>query len=149
MTSAIPRDYATVTPSLILKNCAKAIELYKNAFGAEQLDRIDYSDGSGVMHATIRIGNSIIMLGDETPNMKAAGANFYLYVPDVDASVKKAEAAGMKNIMAVEDMFWGDRLGCVVDEFGVQWSIATHVKDVSERELEEGAKKMEAMMKNC
>lgn len=146
MTSAMPDGYATVTPSLVLKNCAKAIELYKKAFGAEQLDRINYSNGGGVMHATIKIGNSIIMMGDETPHMKAAGANFYLYVPDVDKAMKQAEEAGLKNVMPPEDMFWGDRLGCVVDEFGVQWSIATHVKDVSAEDLEKGAKKMEAMM---
>ena len=147
MVKPIPEGYTSVTPSLILKNCAKAIELYQKAFDAEELDRIDYSDGSGVMHATIKIGNSIIMMGDETPNMKAVGASFYLYVPDVDVAVKKAEAVGLNSIMPISDMFWGDRLGCVVDEFGIQWSIATHVKDVSEKELAEGAKEMEAMMK--
>lgn len=134
-----------------MNNCAKAIELYKNTFGAKETSRLETPDGSGkIMHATIQIGNSIIMMSDEFPNCpKAQGTSFYVYVDDCDATLSKAKKAGMNETMAAEDMFWGDRLCAAADEFGINWSIATHKKDVSQGDLEKGAKAMMERMREA
>ncbi len=138
----------SVTPSLVVKDSAQAIEFYKKAFGAEEIFRMPGPDGKGIMHAEIKIGDSTIFLGDEHPGCVtkspeslggAVTSTFYISVPDVDSTYKQALEAGAKEEMAIEDMFWGDRMGTVIDPFGHHWGIATHVKDVTPEELRAGA----------
>lgn len=144
MVKAIPEGYATVTPSLMVKDAAKAIELYKKAFGAKVESRMEMPDGSGkIMHAVLVIGNSKLFIADAMPEMGCGApsvSSFYLYLPDVDAAAKQSLQAGMKEMYPVKDMFWGDRMGAVEDAFGIKWTLATHVKDVSPEEMAEGAK---------
>jgi PhnB protein len=148
MTSAQPKEYSTVTPSLVCKDAAKTIDTYKKAFGAKELFRMNCPETGKIMHAVIEIGNSKIMLGDEWPGCPASGgASFYVYMPDCDAAMKQAKEAGLQETMPAADMFWGDRLGAVKDENGINWSIATHVKDVSPEELDKGAKEFAKNMK--
>jgi uncharacterized glyoxalase superfamily protein PhnB len=139
----IPDGYTTVTPSLVLKDCSKAIDFYKKALGAQELMRMPGPDGK-IMHAEIKVGNSHIMMNDEIMGSKSAetlggsSVTFYLYVEDADASFKKALAAGCKEIMPVADMFWGDRMGAVSDPFGYKWNFSTHVKDMTPEEMKRG-----------
>ncbi len=147
MTDAIPKDFHSLTPSITLKNSHKAIDFYKKAFGAVVLDLMPNLDGKGVMHATIKIGNSILMMGDEMPGQKCLVAetvggspmNLYLYVPDADATFKQATDAGAEVTMPMADMFWGDRTGSVRDPFGYSWMIATHKQDLSPEQIKKGA----------
>ncbi|MFN7132714.1 MAG: VOC family protein [Myxococcales bacterium] len=138
----IPKGFHTATPSLIVRGAADALEFYKNAFGAKELSRM--ADPSGkVMHAEIRIGDSIIMLGDEFPEMGArgpqsiggTGSSVMLYTKDVDALFERAVKAGAKVLMPVANMFWGDRYGRVEDPFGHQWQLATHIEDLTPKEM--------------
>jgi len=143
----IPDGYHTVTPYLIIKGAAAAIDFYKRAFGAVELFRMGGPEGK-VGHAEIKIGDSPIMLADENPEMEAlspqtiGGTPFsiMLYVEDVDAMFKQAIAAGGEQIRPVADQFYGDRTGGLKDPFGFQWWIATHVEDVPPEELERRAK---------
>ena len=143
----IPDGYHTVTPYLIIKGAAAAIDFYKRAFGAVELFRMGGPEGK-VGHAEIKIGDSPIMLADENPEMEAlspqtiGGTPFsiMLYVEDVDAMFKQAIAAGGEQIRPVADQFYGDRTGGLKDPFGFQWWIATHVEDVPPEELEKRAK---------
>jgi PhnB protein len=149
--SHIPEGYNTVTPYLIIRGAAKAIEYYKEAFGAKEVFRMDGPDGK-VGHAELQIGDSRIMLADENPQMGAghtsadsiggSPVSIYLYLPDVDSVVERAVAAGAKILKPVQDQFYGDRSGFLQDPFGHLWGIATHVEDVSPQELEERMKKM-------
>ena len=151
-TKAIPDGYATATPYLIVKGASDAIEFYKRAFGATELFRMADPSG-GVMHAEIKIGNSVIMLADEHPSMGYLGprarggssVSIMLYVPDVDDVFKRAVAAGAKSQRAVENQFYGDRSGTLEDPFGHVWTISTHVEDVPAEEMQ---KRMEAVMKS-
>jgi PhnB protein len=142
-TKPIPDGFTTVTPSLVFKDCNKAIDFYKRALGAQELMRMPGPDGK-MMHAEIKVGSSHIMMNDEVMGSKSAetlGAspvNFYLYVEDADSSFKKAIAAGCKEIMPVADMFWGDRMGAVSDPFGYKWNFSTHVKDMTPEEMKRG-----------
>jgi len=144
---AIPEGFQTVTPSLSLKDSLKAIAFYEKAFGAKNPEVFPSPDGKHTMHATIRIGDSIVMMGDEMPDMGCKSAeslcaspiSLYVYVPDVDAVFEQAVAAGATAVMPVADMFWGDRCGTLKDPFGYQWTIATHNRDLTEREIQEGA----------
>ncbi len=139
----IPEGYRTATPYLIIKGAASAIEFYKKAFGATELMRAPTPDGQ-LMHAEIQIGDSRIMLADEYPDMGYRGPQAYggspvsihLYVTDVDALFQRAVAAGAKATRPVQDQFYGDRTGTLVDPFGHVWSIGTHTKDVSMEEIE-------------
>ena len=151
MTKAIPEGFNTITPSLVLKDAGAAIELYTKAFGATEEYRMNCPETGKVMHACLNIGSSKLFLADEMPGCGSSTANsqFYLYVPDVDASVKKAASAGLEQTMAPEDMFWGDRLGNVKDKFGNSWTIATHKKDPSEAEMNKGRDEWMAKMKNA
>ena len=141
----IPEGYHAVTPSLTLKSSAKAVEFYKKAFGAKVLDFFPSPTGHGTMHATIQIGNSILMMGDEMEHCKSAETlggspmSLYVYVPDADAIFKQAVAAGATVVMPVADMFWGDRAGNLKDPFGYSWMIATHKQDLSNDEIKKGA----------
>ncbi|HSA60023.1 MAG TPA: VOC family protein [bacterium] len=148
MTKAIPNGYHTLTPSFTFKDCKKAIDFYKKAFNAEVLDNMPGLDGTGTMHATLKIGNSILMMGDEMPggNCKSAESlghspiTLYLYVPDADSAFQQAVSAGGEVAMPVADMFWGDRSGTVKDPFGYVWMIATHKKDLTKDQIQQGAK---------
>ncbi len=138
----IPDGYHTVTPYLIVKDASRAIEFYKKAFGAKELMR--FADPSGkIGHAEIKIGDSPIMLADEFPDMGIRGpqsgsrspVGILLYVEDVDARLNQAIAAGAKVERPVQDQFYGDRSGTLIDPFGHVWTIATHKKDVSHEEI--------------
>jgi PhnB protein len=146
----IPDGMNTVTPYLVCKNAAKAIEFYKKAFGAEELFRLDTPDGKKVLHASLRIGNSAIMLAEEAPDWGSLGpetlngttVSMHLYVNDADSVFDQAVKAGATVKMPLEDMFWGDRYGLLSDPFGHVWAVATHVRDVGLEEMKEGAKTM-------
>ena len=147
----IPDGYHTVTPYLIIKGAAAAIEFYKKVFGAKELFRMP-GPGGKVGHAELQIGDSRIMLADEHPEMGAKSpASFggspvglMLYVEDVDARFNRAVAAGATVKKPLADQFYGDRSGTVSDPFGHQWTIATHKEDLSPEEID---RRMKAMMK--
>ena len=138
----IPDGYHSVTPYLIVKGAAAAIEYYKTAFGATEVMRMDGPAGT-IGHAEILVGDSHLMLADEAPNMGFRGPqsiggspiSLLLYVEDVDTTVERAVAAGGKLVRPVSDQFYGDRTGGVEDPFGHSWYIATHIEDVSEEEM--------------
>jgi len=145
----IPDGYHTVTPYLVIKGAAAALEFYKKAFNAKELFRM--ADPSGkVMHAEIRIGDSPVMLGDEMPEMGAVSpqslggtpVGIMLYVENVDALFNQAIAAGGRVERPVKDQFYGDRSGTLTDPYGHKWTIGTHKEDVS---MEEMKKRMAAM----
>jgi len=146
----IPEGYGTVTPYLIVKSGARAIDFYKKAFGAAELFRMDGPEGK-VMHAEIKIGDSRVMLADESPGQgyrspEALGGtpvSLMLYVEDVDTIVSKAVAAGAKVVRPVENQFYGDRLGTLSDPFGHVWSVATHVEDVPPEEMKKRSAAMQ------
>ena len=152
MVKSIPDGYQSVTPSLTFKDSQKALEFYKKSFGAKVLDFLPSPTGHGIMHATMQIGNSIIMMGDEMPQCKSAETlgsspiSLYIYVPDVDAVFKQAVASGAAVAMPVADMFWGDRAGSIKDPYGYSWMIATHKQDLSDDEIKKGAEAFFAQM---
>ncbi|MGH7233720.1 MAG: VOC family protein [Nitrospiraceae bacterium] len=138
----IPADYHTITPALSVRGGIEALEFYKRAFGAKERMRFPGPDGKSLMHAELKIGDSILMLGDEQPDMGCRGpqslggttVSLYLYVEDVDKSFSQAVSAGAKPLMPVADMFWGDRMGKVADPFGHEWTLSTHKEDVTPEE---------------
>lgn len=139
----IPQGYRSVTPYLFIKGAANAIDYYKKVFGATERMRMPGSNGR-VMHAELQIGDSIVMLADEHPEMGArspqtvggASSSLHVYVQDVDAVAKKAVDAGAQLARPVQDQFYGDRSGTIVDPFGHIWSIATHIEDVAPEEMQ-------------
>ncbi len=153
----IPEGFHTVTPHLVIRGAAEAIEFYKKALGAQELGRMSAPDGR-IGHAELKIGDSIIFLADEFPGppgcakspqtVGACTAVLNLYVPDVDAVVKKAIAAGGKETMPVADMFWGDRYGSFMDPYGHTWGVATRKQDLSKAEIEQGAQAFWASMQS-
>ena len=138
----IPDGYHSITPYLTVRDATRAIEFYKQAFGAKERGVMKGPDGK-VMHAELTIGDSIIMLGDEFPEYGAlspqstggAGMGLHIYVDGVDAAFDRAVKAGAEVEMPVMDQFWGDRYGKLKDPFGHKWSIATHTKDMSADEM--------------
>jgi len=134
---AVPDGYATVTVFLNVKGAADAIEFYKKAFGAEERARMATPDGR-IMHAEIKIGSSIVMISDAVQNPPTQ-ASCHLYVEDADAWFKRATAAGAEVAMPLENMFWGDRYGLVVDKWGNRWGISTHKEDVPPAEMQRRA----------
>jgi PhnB protein len=138
----IPDGYHTLTPFLTVRDAARAIEFYKQAFGAVERGVMKGPDGK-VMHAELMIGDSIIMLSDEFPEYGAvsplsiggSGLGLHIYVDGVDAAFDRAVKAGAQVEMPVMDQFWGDRYGKLKDPFGHKWSIATHTKDLSAEEM--------------
>ena len=152
---SIPPGFRTITPHLICRNGKQAIEFYKEAFGAETLAAHFTPDG-GLMHATLKIGDSTVMLGEECPEYGALSplsvgnstVVIHLYTEDVDRVFQKAISAGCTTTMPVEDQFWGDRYGQLSDPYGHRWSIATHKEDLSGDEIEKrGLAVMEQMSK--
>jgi len=158
MTRPIPEGHHAVTPTLTVRGAANAIEFYKKAFGAQEINRFLGLDGKSIMHAEIKIGDSRIMLNDEIPQMKClspqslggASSGIFLYVENADEVFNKAVSAGAKSQMPMMDAFWGDRFGSIIDPFGHVWSIATHKKDMTPDELKQaGEEFMKQMKENC
>lgn len=138
----VPEFFHTVTANLTVDGAAEAIEYYKRAFGAVELQRSPAPDGKRIWHAEVRIGDTMLMLNDPFPEMGGGSARpegghpfgFWLYVPDVDAVYAAAIAAGGRATSPVETQFWGDRTGSLTDPFGFSWTVATRVEEVSEEE---------------
>lgn len=152
----IPDGYHSITPFLSVKECAKAIKFYKEAFGAQEIEKHNAPDGR-IMHAVLKIGNSLFMLADEFPesgcgiaapvSLKGTTTMFHIYTEDVDTLFAKATKAGAKVTRALENTFWGDRYGQVQDPFGHAWSLSTHIADFSAEEIEK--KGSECMQKSA
>jgi PhnB protein len=140
----VPDGYHTATPYLTIQGAANAIDFYRRAFGAKELFRMPGPNGK-IMHAEITIGDSHIMLADESAGneskapqtLNGTTSGIFLYLEDVDAVLKQAVKAGATENMPPQDMFWGDRFGKVTDPFGHKWMLASHVEDVSPAEMEE------------
>lgn len=147
----VPDGYHSATPYLVVDGATKALEFYKRVFGATERMRMP-GPGGKIGHAEIDIGDSVIMLADEHPEMGARGprafggaaVSLHLYVPDVDATVQQAVAAGAKLLRPVEDKFYGDRMGTIEDPFGHHWHVSTHKEDVLPAEM---ARRAAAMAK--
>ena len=145
-TKYIPDGYHTATPYLIVTGAARALEFYKQVFGATEVVRMD-GPGGKVIHAEIKIGDSHIMLADEFPEMDALSpqsiggtpVSLMLYFEDADAVTARAVSAGAKVLRPVQDQFYGDRCGTIVDPFGHKWTIATHKEDLSPEEIQKRA----------
>ena len=143
----IPDGYHSITPILIVKDGLKAIEYYKKVFGAMDKGTMMMPDNKSVAHAELMIGDSKIMLSDEFPEMKSLSpttiggtpVSLYLYVEDVDKTFNLAVAEGGKSLFPVQYRFYGDRHGSIQDPFGHIWSIATHIKDLTEEEMKKAA----------
>ena len=139
---AVPKAYGSVTAALAVRGAADAIVFYRKAFGAKELSRMPGPDGK-LMHAEVKIGDTIVMLGDEAPEMgspspqalNGSPVSLMLYVKDVDAVFARAVAAGAKPTMPPADMFWGDRYGMVLDPWGHRWGLATHKVDLTNRQM--------------
>ena len=152
-TQPIPQGFHTLTPHLIVRDADQAIEFYKKAFGAELMGDVARMPNGKVMHAQIRIGDSYLMLNDEMPEYGAlspasggsSSVTIHIYTSDVDSAFKRATDAGAQVKMPLADQFWGDRYGVVSDPSGHKWSLATHVKDISQDEMRKGM--TEAMAK--
>jgi PhnB protein len=145
----IPEGYHSITPYLFIKGAAAAIEFYKKVFGATERMRMPGPDGR-IMHAELKIGDSVVMLSDENPQMGAlspqtiggTGSGVNVYVADVDAATAKAVDLGAQLVRPVKDQFYGDRSGSIIDPFGHLWSVATHVEDVAPEEMQRRMKAM-------
>jgi PhnB protein len=146
----IPEGYHNVTPYLFVRGAVGAIDFYRSVFGATEIVRMAGSNGK-IMHAELRIGDSIVMLADENPQtgvmspqtIGGFSVGLHVYVEDVDAVIKKAVESGAKPLRPVKNQFYGDRSGSVLDPFGHMWSVATHIEDVSPEEMR---KRMTAAM---
>jgi PhnB protein len=150
----IPEGYRNVTPYLIVNEAAKAIDYYRKVFKAKERMRMP-APGGRIGHAELEIGDSVVMLADENPEMNARSPrsvggspiSLLLYVEDVDATVDRAVAAGAKLKRPVADQFYGDRTGGIEDPFGHQWYLATHVEDVSPEEMRKRSEQLLASAK--
>ncbi len=139
----IPQGMHTLTPNLVIRDCAKAIEFYQRALGAQEVSRMPAPDGKKIWHAQLRVGDSIVFMNDEMPGMGRSAptpenpvpVTMWLYVPDCDAAFRRAVQAGAKETMKPADMFWGDRCAGVADPYGYLWSFATHQKDLTDEEM--------------
>ncbi len=149
----IPEGYHSITPYMTVRNAARAIEFYKQAFGAVEKDVSEGPDGK-IMHAELRIGDSIFMLADEFAEFNSlspqstggSGMGLHIYTEDVDAAFERAVKAGATVEMPVGDMFWGDRYGKLADPFGHKWSIATHKRDMTLAEIDEAMREFMKQM---
>lgn len=148
----IPEGMHTLTPHIVCEGASDALAFYKKAFNAEELVRLPGPNGK-IMHASIRIGDSVLMMMDDFPEwgtlgpkaLKGSPVVLHLYVKDADAAIQQAVAAGAQVTMPAADMFWGDRYGQVVDPFGHRWSIATHKQDLTPEEIQQNMAKMGPM----
>jgi len=139
----IPQGMHTLTPNLVVRDCAKAIDFYKQALGAKEISRMPAPDGKSIWHAELRIGDSTVFMNDEMPGMgrlaptasSPVPVTMWLYVPDCDAAFERAIGAGAKATMQPADMFWGDRCASVADPYGYLWSFATRQKEMTETEM--------------
>lgn len=146
----IPEGMHSLTPHLVCAGAAEAIDFYTRAFGAVEQSRLPGPDGK-LVHASVKIGDSTLMLVDEMAGcsvfgprtLKGSPVTLHLYVPNADATVEQAVAAGARVTMAAADMFWGDRFAQLEDPFGHKWSVATHQRDVSQEELEQAVRSMQ------
>jgi PhnB protein len=151
---AVPPGFHTLTPHLVVRNAEQALEFYKNAFGAEVLHVAHMPDGK-VMHASLRIGDSMLMLNDEFPDygtlspLSTGGSavTIHIYTENVDAAFNRAVSAGAQVKMPLADQFWGDRYGVVADPFGHKWSLGAHIKDMSPEEMQREQDRAMAAMK--
>ena len=145
----VPTGYHTITAQLAIDGAENAIAFYKKAFGAEVIDQAIDPSGKKVWHASLRIGDSMIMVNDVFPEMggSQSQSSMWLYVADADAWFKRAVDAGAKATMPPSDMFWGDRMGQVADPFGQKWTIATHTKDMTPEEMKTAQDAFVASMK--
>ncbi len=149
MVDPVPEGYASVTPYLVVRDCAEAIAFYVKAFGAEEILRMPMPDGQRIMHAEVKVNGTPIMMADEMPEfgsqspltLQGTPVSLHLYVPDVDAAYARAQEAGCVAFMPPQDMFWGDRFGRLKDPYGHEWSMATHVRDVTPEEMRDAAAK--------
>jgi PhnB protein len=138
----LPAGVHTVTPSLVVRNAALAIDFYKSVFGAQEVTRLAKADGR-IWHCELRVGDSVLFVSDELPHSSVhapspeafASSAIRIYVKDVDAVYRKALEAGGRSLRPVADVFWGDRMGIVADPFGHTWVISMHVKDVPAEEI--------------
>ena len=148
MPRPIPEGMHTLTPSLNVEGAAEAIEFYKRAFGAEERFRALDPSGKKVWHAELRIGDSVLFVNDTAPEMGATPSfsTLWIYTENVDAAFDRAVKAGAKVTMPVADMFWGDRMGSLVDRWNIKWSLATHVKDLSPEETKKAQDAFVAQM---
>ena len=152
--SAIPKGYHSVTPVLIVKGAEQAIEFYKKAFGAKELNRAYMPGGNIILHAEIQIGDSRIMLNDEFPEMNCkspqsvggASTALYVYVKDVEKIFTQAPAAGATVTMPVMDAFWGDTTGQLIDPYGHVWSFASRTRNLSSKEMQKAQEEWLAEM---
>ena len=150
---AVPAGFHTLTPHLTVRDADKALEFYKNALGAEVLQVARMPDGK-VLHASLKIGDSMLMLNDEFPeygglsplSTGGTGVTIHIYTENVDAAFDRAVSAGAQVKMPLMDQFWGDRYGIVADPFGHKWSLATHVKDMSPEEMQQAQEEAMAKM---
>ncbi|MDE1876108.1 MAG: VOC family protein [Thaumarchaeota archaeon] len=155
MVKPIPDGYHSVTPTLTVKGASDAIEFYKKAFGAQEKMRFLGPDGKSIMHAEIKIGDSIIMLNDEylqmgcmSPQSVGGTTNgIFLYVQNADETYNKAISAGAKSKTPMMDAFWGDRFGSILDPFGHVWSIVTHKKDMTVDEIKKAGEEFMKQMR--
>ena len=149
----VPEGYHPITPHLLVRDAARAIEFYKQAFGAKDRGVMKGPDGK-VMHAELQIGDSIVMLADEMPefgsrspqSIGGSPTGLHIYTDNVDAAFDRAVKAGAQVEMPVMEQFWGDRYGKLKDPFGHSWSVATHVKDLSAQEMKRGMDEAMAKM---
>ena len=145
--NGVPAGYHSVTPAIIVRDAAAAIEFYKRAFGAQEVARMAGPDGK-IAHAEIQIGNSRIMLGEESQEWGTVSplttntvtGSLHIYVPDADASFARAVNAGATVTNPLSDAFWGDRYGKLKDPFGHEWGIATRVRNMTDEEIEEAGR---------
>ena len=143
----IPEGYHSITPHLTVRNGSAAIEFYKTAFGAREVHRMPGPDGKSLMHAELQVGDSRFFLNDEFPAMGARSpqsiggspVTIHLYVEDADGFFTRATKAGAEVTMPLQNMFWGDRYGKLKDPFGHEWSVASHLEDLSPAEIQKRA----------
>jgi PhnB protein len=151
--NAIPQGYHSLTPYLVLSDASRAIEFYKQAFGAKEINRMG-APGGKIGHAELKIGDSMVMLSDEMPgsgnrspkSLGGSPVSIFMYVENVDSVFNQAVKAGAKADMPPQDMFWGDRFGKLTDPFGHLWALATHIEDVAPAEMEKRAQEAMAQM---
>lgn len=147
--SAIPEGFHSVTAYLVVPDAVEAMEFYGKAFGATRMVHMPGPGGQGTMHAEMKIGDSHVMLTDENPQWEmnapktlgGSAVSFMIFLEDCDAAFEKAVAAGCEVKFPISDMFWGDRMGKLVDPYGYQWSIATHLEDVPDDQMAERQQK--------